>query len=291
MAELDADSPDQTLIREYLRGSIEAFRILLVRHQPSILHYASGFLPDGDRARAVARRALSKGFARLPRLRRNSLFSSFLIGILRHELRKEGKKKAGDGVAPLWSGLAGLPRVQREVVFLFFQGTRLGDVARIRHEPPSQTRSRFTNALHHVAKKAYDQPVRGRAEPRCLGQDEIYLWLAEALPPARKRALEEHAAACESCKRRCEAASEFFDTLRRDIKPLTSAPPLVDRMPGPSIVPTVVATAAILLAALVCFLLLRATFREDVTPVRELPGGEVQALELKHDPSSPVESR
>jgi hypothetical protein len=192
---------------------------------------------------------------------------------LRDELKKKGKKKADDNVAPLWSGLAGLPRVQREVVFLFFQGSSLHDVARTRHEPPSQTRSRFTNALHHVAKKLRGQPVVGRAEPGCVGQDEMYLGLAEALPAPRKTALTEHVAACGTCKQRHEAAQELFGVLRRDIEPAAGAPPVLEQMPGPSIISTIVATAAIVLVALLCFLLLRSALEETVAPVKnELPG-------------------
>ena len=146
------------LIREYLAGDTGAFRLLLQRQQPSVLHYAGGFLPDAAEAQAVARRALRRGFRQIPRLRRNSLLSSFMLGILRSELSKRGNRSAPDDVDPLWAGLAGLPRVQREVVFLHFQGMALRQVALVRSEAPGLTFSRFGKALCHVAKKLFGEP-------------------------------------------------------------------------------------------------------------------------------------
>jgi DNA-directed RNA polymerase specialized sigma24 family protein len=279
MEPLDATTADRVLIREYLYGNVEAFRLLSARHQPSLLHYARGFVPSEEAAQAVVRRALRRGFGQLPRLRPNSLLSSFLIGILRDELKRQGTPSAPPDVDPLWAGLAGLPRVQREVVFLFFGGFDLRDVARIRHEAPSHTRARFANALSHVAKKAGVYAPAAELPPGCLPVEEIHLLEAGALPPERAAAIASHTARCERCAERHQAGAAFIARLRETISPLNRVSPILPQIPGPSLWSTAIGSGIVLALAVICFLLARLALEDRAKPVRELPSGEVRVLE------------
>ena len=279
MANLDTNSANRTLMRELLGGNTAAFDLLLVRHQPSILHYALGFVQDKQAAEAVARRVFQRGFRQLARLRRNSLFSSFLIGILRKELGAMGLSSAPPGVSPLWAGLAGLPRVQREVVFLYFQGMPLRQVAHIRHEAPSHTRSRFSKALCHVARKSGHGGSRRELPAGCIRQDHVYIWLAGALDASEREALAGHVARCEACAQRHREGEELFARLREDIGAVTDVPPVLTQVPGPSLLSTLLGPAAILALAILGFFLLRAAFDGEVTTLEELPAGEVREVE------------
>jgi DNA-directed RNA polymerase specialized sigma24 family protein len=261
MQQRDVTTTDRTLMEAFLSGDSDAFRLLVERHQPSLLNYACGFLADQEAARAVVRRALWVGFRQLPRLRRNSLLSSFLIGILRGELKRRGISKAPNDVRPLWAGLAGLPRVQREVIVLHFQGMALRDIAHTRHESPSQTRARFANGLGHVAKK-FSGAAPGDAIPEgCLAREDIFLGLAGALGAEEERRIEEHVAQCEFCGQRHENARRLFDCLREEIRPLLEEPPLLTQIPGPSFLSTAVAAAVITGVGLLAFVLLRDALR------------------------------
>ena len=261
MQQRDVTTTDRTLMEAFLSGDSDAFRLLIERHQPSLLHYARGFLADQEAARDVVRRALWVGFRRLPRLRRNSLLSSFLIGILREELKRRGISKAPNDVRPLWAGLAGLPRVQREVIVLYFQGMSLRDIAHTRHESPSQTRARFANGLGHVAKK-FSGATSGDPIPEgCLAREDIFLGLAGALGEEEERRIEEHAAQCEFCGQRHQAARRLFDCVHEEIRPLIEEPPLLTQVPGPSFLSTAVTAAAITAIGLVVFFLLRGALR------------------------------
>jgi len=255
--DLDRTTPERVLIHKCLNGEKNAFRLLLERHQPSVLHYARGFVASDEEARSVARRALRVGFRRLPHLRRNSLFSSFLIGVLRKELRKKGLASAPEDVSRLWAALAGLPRVQREVVFLFFQGLSIPEIARARGEPPSQTRSRLVNGLHHVAKKIDEENEENHSPSTCPSRGELILAELDAIPPERKKAVTGHAQECPVCRARAEKSGELIRRLENDIRGLSRLPPLLEQIPGPSVLSTVLAAGAILGATFLCFLLLR----------------------------------
>ena len=257
MNDLDRTTPERVLIRECLNGEKKAFRLLLERHQPSVLHYARGFVASDDEARSVSRRALRIGFRQLPHLRRNSLFSSFLIGVLRKELRKRGLASAPEDVSRLWAALAGLPRVQREVVFLFFQGLSIPEIARVRGEPPSQTRSRLVNGLHHVAKKIDEENAESDSPSLCPSRGELILADLDAIPPERKEVVAGHTRECPVCRARAEKSGELVRRLREHITELSRVPPLLDQIPGPSVLSTVLVAGAILGVTFLCFVLLR----------------------------------
>ena len=266
------------LIVACTHGNEEAFQTLVARLQPSLVHYACGFSLDMARAEATGLRTIETVFGHLPRLRHNSLLSSYAIGILRKELRKEGLPSAPDGVPVLWTALAGLPRVQREVVFLYFQGHPLAEAARMRREPPSHTRARFTRALMHVARKIglADPAVAGPLPPRCVRGDHVYLAVAGEAPPREGAAWREHAAACPACGARFERAEKLFAAVRADIGGFAARPPLAARMPGPPGAATWIGVALILAAALAAFLLLRGLLGPAAGPVVEMPNGAVR---------------
>ncbi len=277
-------TPDRTpstheLIVACTHGNEEAFRALLGRLQPSLVHYAWGFSMDMARAEAVCLRVIEMVFGHLPRLRHNSLLSSYAIGILRKELKKEGMPTAPDHVPALWAALAGLPRVQREVVFLFFQGHALADVARMRREPPSHTRARLTRALVHVARRTglAGPGAAGSLPPRCVRIDHVYLAVAGESAPRECATWRDHAAACPTCGARFEKAEKLFATVRADIGAFAARPPFAVRMPGPPRVATWIGLAVILGAALAAFLALRGILGPAAGPVIETPEGAIRA--------------
>ncbi|HAK97226.1 MAG TPA: hypothetical protein DCM87_20110 [Planctomycetes bacterium] len=267
------------LIVACTHGSEEAFQALIARLQPSLVHYAWGFSMDMARAEAVSLRTIEMVFGHLPRLRHNSLLSSYAIGILRKELRKEGLPSAPDNVPALWAALAGLPRVQREVVFLHFQGHALSEVAHMRREPPSHTRARLTRALMHVARRIglAGPGSAGPLPPRCVRIDHVYLAVAGEAAPRECAAWKEHAAACPACGARFEKAEKLFAAVRADIGAFAARPPLALRMPGPPRAATWIGVAVILAAALAAFLALRGVFGPAAGPVIETPEGAIRA--------------
>ena len=288
MSELGAGTPNRVLLREFLNVNSDAFVLLLLRNQPSILHYARGFFDDDETAINVTRRALRRGFRQLSRLRRNSLFSSYLIGVLREELKRRGKNRVPDTVGPLWAGLAGLPRVQREVVFYYFQGMPLSEVARIRSEAPSQTRSRFSKALCHVAKKAAMGGAVVSGRPRdlpdgCAAHDEVFLSLADALLPDRHNRIVKHAAECPTCHLKMNHSRELFARIREDITPFVQHEALLNQIPGPSNLTTMLGAAAVITITLVGFLLIRWGIKDAVTTVRD-PAASAEQIRLLEKP-------
>ncbi len=273
-------TPNHELIRECIGGDADAFRLLVARLQPSLVHYAWGFTLDMARAEEASLAVVRTVFAHLPRLRHNSLLSSYAIGLLRKELKKQGLAAAPANVPASWAALAGLPRVQREVVFLFFQGTSITDIAHIRREPPSHTRTRLTRALVHVARRtALAGPyMPGLPPPRCFRVDHVYLAVADELPRHERAPFKEHVGRCPACAAQLAAAEKLFAALRKEIGPFLARPPLTTVQPGPSRLATFVGAAAVVAVAFAAFLALRSVFGPAALPVTETPAGQTQPV-------------
>ncbi len=276
-ASSDRLSSDRTLIHECLQGNREAVRLLVERHQTSLFHYACGFTPDAEEARRIVARAFRRSLLQLPRLRRNSLLSSFLIGQLRKELTRSGFKQAGRHASEIWRALAGLPRVQREVVFLYFQGFDIRELARIRNEPASYCRSRLGNALCRIVRRIKkggtdtennDQNTAPSVPAGCLEDQELHLAAAGSLAGRREEDAQKHLAHCAFCRRRAEEAAGVFESVRREIESAKLDKPLIEDMPSPSGASALIAIGVVIAAVLLVYLLLRGPLQ---TTVKSLP--------------------
>ena len=238
-----------------------------------------GFLHDRAKAEALARRVLVKAFRKLSRLKHNSLFSSYLLGLLRKELRDQGLAEAPPGLSNLWLALAGLPRVQREVVFFFFQGFDVHDIARLRREPYAQSRARFTKALAHISRKTVGRDAPDALPPDCLRQELTFLLAAREAAQGERNRAETHLQLCAACKQRMSRTTRLFEMLEKEISPHVLPEPLLNGIPGPSRIWAFGGAAAAMLAAAGVFFALWFACGELVVPIRELPSGRVVVVD------------
>lgn len=229
------------LIQGLVRGEPHGLPLFLERQQPSILHYAAGYMGDAEKRRGVVLHILKRGIGQLHKLRANSLCSSYLLGLLRRHLRRAECMTPLAEAGPLWHGLAKLSRVQREVMFLFFQGHSFSDIAAIRNDAPGLVRSRFVRALQHVRNKVLDMTAADTALHGAASWDDachewppdmFILLKAGVLQDQPRKALEAHCAACPACQKNREGVSAFFGLLREEIQPFAAPPPLLRRLPG-----------------------------------------------------------
>ncbi len=285
---------DKEILKELLKGEHSHFSLLVQRTQPGILHYASPFFDDPSDARTCVRDILQNVFKHLYKLKRNSLFSSYLLGVLKKELRNAGRTLKGRKVSPFWKSLSKISRVQREVLLLFFQGYAIEEIALIREESKGLTRSRLVKGIKTAAAKINlfenggpDEPGAGDAVFRhkevaqdpaspCPGTDQICLFHTGALPPEKRRPLADHLEKCRTCADYSAAISGLLNNLREEAAPFLYAPEVLRRPPAPSALWALLGAAAIVLVTALLFFLCKGHFKDKVTVLDHEPQKTLQ---------------
>ena len=170
------DSPpaDATLVSEYRRGDQRAAAELVRRHAPALGRFLYSSGADRDEVEDLVQEALFRAFRKLDSWHGGASFRSWLLAIGGNLLRDQFRKRKGPHIAiedrdvpdqadphadlaageteeRVRQGIAGLPRLQREVFLLRAQeGSAYEQIAVALGTTPGAARVHYHNAVKRL---------------------------------------------------------------------------------------------------------------------------------------------
>jgi len=97
---------DQVLVARVLEGDLDAFGVLLARHQDRVHSIAANFAANGDDASDLAQEIFLKAYRSLPRFRGQAAFSTWLYRIAVNACVDYTRRRGRNGCIPLDDDLA-----------------------------------------------------------------------------------------------------------------------------------------------------------------------------------------
>lgn len=109
-AEADSASlpSDESLVGRVLHGDLDAFGVILSRHQHRIYSIAANFAANSDDASDLAQEIFLKAYRALPRFRGQSAFSTWLYRIAVNSCVDYVRRRARSGAVSLEDGVAAM---------------------------------------------------------------------------------------------------------------------------------------------------------------------------------------